>query len=398
MIGLFENEKIDFDQAVFPTTVLTDERINQKYARGEVRIVTEQARYPLSTIAELFRSDNYKMNPEFQRRHRWRPEQQSRLVESFIMNVPVPPVFLYEDQYSHYEVMDGLQRLTAIVKLYRNELVLEGLEEWPELNGRTYEKLPEQVRRGIDRRYLSSIILLHETARSEPEARRLKQLVFERLNSGGVKLESQESRNAVLNGPMNQLCIRLARNPSLCRAWMIPEPTPEEILSGEPSSELLENPLYRSMADAELVLRFFAFRQDKRKGSLEEYLDTYLERANTFSPELLGKLEVLFVETISLVVEVLDENAFRIYRRRKNGTWHWPQRAVKMVYDSLMAVFSAKLSQRELALERRAEIVAAIEKVYEVHDEEFEGVYRNVANLDKRIELFEQAIDSVLRR
>ena len=79
------------------------------------------------------------------------------------MNVPIPPIFLYEDRYSHYEVMDGLQRLTAIFEFYTGCTCLEGLDQWPELNKRRYSQLPDQVRRGIDRRYLSSIILLQET-------------------------------------------------------------------------------------------------------------------------------------------------------------------------------------------------------------------------------------------
>ena len=191
-----------------PSSSLDDEQINEKCVQGEVRIVTEQARYPLTSIVGMVESGDYALNPEFQRRHRWDNVQKSRLIESFIMNVPIPPIFLYEDKYSHYEVMDGLQRLTAIKEFYKDEFELEGLEEWPELNGKNYTALPQQIKRGIDRRYLSSIILLQETAKNEIEAMQLKQLVFERINSGGVKLEPQESRNAVFNGPFNELCIK----------------------------------------------------------------------------------------------------------------------------------------------------------------------------------------------
>src|SRR5690606_34386216 len=152
---------------------MTDEEINQKYIKGEVRIVTEQARYPLPSIVTMLKSDDYSLNPEFQRRHRWSIEQKSRLIESFIMNVPIPPIFLYEDRYSHYEVMDGLQRLTAINEFYLNKFSLKGLEQWPELNGKTYDTLPLQIIRGIDRRHLSSIILLQETAKDPLEANKL---------------------------------------------------------------------------------------------------------------------------------------------------------------------------------------------------------------------------------
>jgi hypothetical protein len=86
---------------------ITDREINALYGSGEARIVTEQARYPLPAIPDMVDSNDYDLNPEFQRRHRWNDLRRSRLIESFIINVPIPPIFLYEDRYGHYEVMDG---------------------------------------------------------------------------------------------------------------------------------------------------------------------------------------------------------------------------------------------------------------------------------------------------
>ena len=213
---LFEKEKVNFNSEELKMNFSDDELINRKYVSGEVRIVTEQARYPLDTIKTMIDSGKYKLNPDFQRRHRWSNEKKSRLMESFIMNVPIPPIFLYENEFSHYEVMDGLQRLTAIYDYYNDSYKLEGLKLWGELNGRSYSELPEKVKRGIDRRYISSIILLQESAKSDEEAQKMKQLVFERINSGGVKLEPQETRNALYDGKMNRLCIDLYENKYLC--------------------------------------------------------------------------------------------------------------------------------------------------------------------------------------
>ena len=106
-MSFFPNEKIDFlEQEEDLESQLTSQEINEKYDKGEVRIITEQARYPLNTIVSLVNSGDYELNPEFQRRYRWSNQQKSRLIESFIMNVPIPPIFLYEDKFSHYEVMD----------------------------------------------------------------------------------------------------------------------------------------------------------------------------------------------------------------------------------------------------------------------------------------------------
>ncbi|EKN6348121.1 DUF262 domain-containing protein, partial [Yersinia enterocolitica] len=157
--------------------------------QGEIRIVTEQARYPLNTISsQIVHNKDYKLDPEFQRRHRWNNKRRSALIESLIINVPIPPIFLYEYDFSSYEVMDGLQRLTAIAKFYDDEFELEGLSQWPELNGRTYSTLPDKIRKGIDRRYISSIILLNETAKTSVQADFMKQMVFDRINSGGELL------------------------------------------------------------------------------------------------------------------------------------------------------------------------------------------------------------------
>ena len=125
---LYENEKVGlFQESADDQNSFTHEEINEKYKKGEVRIITEQARYPLNTIVNLVSSEDYILNPEFQRRHRWDVSRKSKLIESFIMNVPIPPIFLYEVEYSIYEVMDGLQRLTAISQFYEDEFELQDL-------------------------------------------------------------------------------------------------------------------------------------------------------------------------------------------------------------------------------------------------------------------------------
>lgn len=394
---LFPGEELMFSAESIPRVQASDDSINEKYVSGEVRIVTEQARYPLNTIASMVDSPDYELNPEFQRRHRWSPEKQSRLVESFIMNVPVPPIFLYEDEYSHYEVMDGLQRLTAISAFYRNDLELVGLTEWAELNGRTYAQLPDQVRRGIDRRYLSSIILLRETANTPEEAERLKQLVFERINSGGEKLKDQESRNAIYNGPLNKLCIRLSRNPDLCILWGIPPPSLTEY-TDFPDPDLESNPLYQTMGDVELVLRFFAHRQRRRvgAGALKTYLDLYLKQGNSFPKSTRDDIAHLFEDTIALVHQVLGEKAFWLWRYR-HGQWNWLARPTTSAYDAVMYVFSQNLHRAEELRTRAEAFREAMPKFYQHHVQSFDARTTNMTNLRERDMLVGRLVDSVLQ-
>lgn len=372
---------------------LSDDDINLKYVKGEVRIVTEQARYPINSIANIVEDPSYTISPEYQRRHRWDELRKSRLIESLIMNVPVPPIFLYEFDYSKYEVMDGLQRLTAIHEFYRNKFELRGLVEWPELNGRTYDALPSKVKEGIDRRYLSSVILLKETAHSDEDALRLKQLVFERINSGGVRLSPHESRNALFDGPMNQLCIRLSRHPALCRLWGIPEPESDELDGGLPSADRIKNDDFRQMIDVELVLRFFAYRQKHRlhrSGEpLGSYLDRYLRKANFFPQPTLDGLSDLFTRTIEFSEKLFGYRCFFLYRKRARGGtahWSWRESPTTTVYDPLMHVLSDLLPHREVLLKQTERILNDIKYLYEDEYDTFEGRNVNPSALQKREE------------
>jgi hypothetical protein len=370
-----------------------DQAIDEKYARGEVRIVTEQGRYPLSSVPGMLESGDYLLRPDYQRRHRWSPEKKSRLIESLIMNVPIPPVFLYEHAYGQYEVMDGLQRLSTIWEFYKDELTLRDLTEWSELNGRVCSTLPANIRAGIDRRYLSSIILLQETARSSEQAQQLKQLVFERINSGGEKLTPQESRNAIYPGPMNDVCLRQSRNRFLCLTWGIPEPSSGEIETGEPDEEVLGNDRFREMFDVELVLRAFAFRQDVQymRGALRDYFDSYLRAANQFPVVLLDQLESVFEESIRLAYEILGERAFWLWRER-SGKWNWLSRPTTVAYDTIMSVLGALLHRADELRSAAEDIRRGMPDFYERNYEAFAGRYTNPANIAQRRSLFEDYV------
>ncbi|MCD9610366.1 DUF262 domain-containing protein [Tenacibaculum maritimum] len=387
-MNLLKGEKITFTHLKpIENFKMKDEEINNKYIKGEVRIVTEQARYPLPSIIIMLSSGDYKLNPEFQRRHRWNKIQKSKLIESFIMNVPIPPIFLYEDSFSHYEVMDGLQRLTAIKEFYSNEFELEGLEEWPELNGKKYSSLPIQIKKGIDRRYLSSIILLQETAKNEIDAMKLKQLVFERINSGGVQLEPQESRNAVYNGRFNELCIKLARNEFLCKTWNIPVQTSLEIEEDKLPDELIQNDLFRSMRDVELVLRFFANRQRseliKYTNSLKSYLNNYLRYANLLPESTLKELSIVFEDTMKFLYELLGEKAFYLYRER-NGNWNWFSRPTTAVFDPLTLIASDFLESKDLILSKKDKIEDELKAFYQTNYSMFGGRNTNPGIITER--------------
>ena len=110
------------------------------------------------------------------------------------MNVPIPPIFLYEYDIARYEVMDGQQRLNIIIEFCNNEFPLFGLNVWSSLNGKRHKQLPPRIRRGLDRGKISSIILVTDLSiETDAAIGDLRAQVFDRLNTGGVKLNAQKS-------------------------------------------------------------------------------------------------------------------------------------------------------------------------------------------------------------
>lgn len=411
---LLEFEKISFNKQTNKPKA-TDEQLNSRYAKGEIRIVTEQARYPLTGILGMLKEEmdgedgkrelRYKLDPEYQRRHRWSVQRKSRLIESFLMNVPVPPVFLYERELARFEVMDGRQRLSALSDFYADKFALDGLEHWSDLNGRTYSKLPSKIRDGIDRRYISSIILLKETATSEEQAAMLKKLVFERLNSGGVKLANQETRNAVYHGPLNQLCLDLSENPKFRRMWGIPpDPQPEERNADEADEETEESidestasglHMFEKMEDVELVLRFFAYRKigDFKAGlnKISEFLDQFIAVGNKFPKEGLVEYRSMFENTINFLWDVLETDAFTVLDPAK-------RRPTKIVYDPLMfAANSPEVVPHRVSLvEQKAVLREELKATYEKNQALFSGRRTNFKDTQNRnrvlVEAFIRAI------
>jgi hypothetical protein len=400
-ISYLDGEIIDFkdQKSMSLSKKVSHEIANEKYIKGEVRIVTEQARYPLNTVVSMVESSDYNLNPEFQRRHRWDSVRKSRLIESFIINVPIPPVFLYEVRFSEYEVMDGLQRLTAISQFYQDKFELAGLSEWSELNGCTYSTLPEQIRKGIDRRYLSSIILLQETAKDPQEADRLKQMVFERINSGGEKLKGQEIRNALYPGKLNSLCIKLARNEYFCKMWKIPEPDEDEIANPEKvREEVILNPLFKDMSDVELCLRFLAYRQiDSWLGStMEVFFDEYLKKGTiSYSDKLLINLEKLFTDTCHLAYDIFGEKALWLYRVRNGNAIHY-ERPTKVLYDPVMHVLSSLIDKRETLISKREEIVELSKSLHLDNQELFDARLTTKSAVNDRVRLFKDFFNKFL--
>ena len=112
-------------------TKVTPSQIERMYDSGANRVTQERNDFFLPQILDFVASKKWiNLRPEYQRRLVWDRKKKSQFIESLLMNIPIPPVFLYENDINRYEVMDGQQRLNAILEFYGNGLVLTGLESW----------------------------------------------------------------------------------------------------------------------------------------------------------------------------------------------------------------------------------------------------------------------------
>ena len=368
----------------------TDADINARYEKREQKIIVEANREKLQNFYEALKRPNYMViRPFYQRRLRWDAKRQSRFIESFIVNIPIPPLFLYEASYNSYEVVDGQQRITAIQNFYSGELRLEGLQHWPELNGRSYSTLPSKIRAGIDRRSISYVVVLKESAESDEDALLLKQIVFERLNTGGVKFSNQEVRNGLYHGEFNRLLFKLAADPVFREAWELPPPTEGD--EEHPSKQLLSNPFYTAMKDVEVVLRFFALRHHENyQRGMQGFLDLYMIRSQHFDRASRDFLRNLFLQTIRLAHQIYGKLLFRPYAFRKE---RWSKRPQKAFADAVMVGISELLDHAPKLIEHRERIIEATREMFLTHPEGiFTGCGNTKHDVKKRIAIFSRML------
>lgn len=374
---------------------LTHEEINQKYRDRELRIVTETNREQLPNfVSALGRSGWLELQPFYQRRIRWDVQRKSRLIESFIMNVPVPPCFLYESEFAKYEVMDGQQRISTISEFYQNDFALKGLEQWPELDGMHYTDLPSEVRRGLDRRSISYVVLLKESTKTRSDELLLRQQIFERLNTGGVELENQEIRHCIYHNEFERMIVQLSKHPAMREAWGLEPWTEEE--DAKPSMRLLKSPHFSKMQDVEFVLRFFALRHvEHYRMGMQSFLDEYMVRSRNFNEEDVAFLKAHFHAVIELAKEIFGDNLFRPWDE-KRGKWATsPQIAYA---DATMIAIGRNLNSGAVLVQRKADVLEAVKVMLaESPAGAFTGKKNTRLDVINRMDKFSETLASIAR-
>jgi hypothetical protein len=317
------------------------------FAKNAFRIVYQTNNFFLPQIRDMIdKGEVLNLRPEYQRRLRWSTPQKSRLIESLLLNIPVPPVFLYESDAARYEVMDGQQRLNAVREFIGSEFALTGLQVLKPLNGLRYSRCPPRIKRALDRGSISAIVLLLESESEKSASRRLtltdiRRFIFDRLNTGGTKLNPQEIRNALNPGTFNKVLIDLTRFKIFTDVFDIPPYTETDPNDYYENPDRQKNTLYASMGDCQLVLRYFALREDTNiRGSMKTMLDRAMEVRITEAEGEIRKRE--YQERFAFLYDLFDHRPFRLPPDEKGR-----ERVSAAIYDASMVALNSHWDNRK---------------------------------------------------
>jgi Protein of unknown function DUF262 len=301
--------------------------ITRRFGEAQDRLVLQAADLSLEAVAAMVDQNAIDIAPEFQRRERWGIHRQSALIESFLLNIPVPPVYLSEEDFGRYSVIDGKQRITAVHAFMRDKFGLTTLEQLTDLEGAHFSGLPSALSNALKvRPYIRAVTLLRQ---SDPE---IKYEVFHRLNAGGEPLNAQEIRNVVFRGPLNDAIMRLAEHPFLRRQLKIKD---------------VKSNAYRTMQDAEYVVRFLTLRETW-KGFGADFrlaMNTYMRRHLRATEAEVSQTATLFTRTIEACEALWGDHAFQRYDRGQ-----WRDQTMGAMYDAQMIAVSGLTAEEVSAL------------------------------------------------
>lgn len=264
-------------------------------------------------ILDMYESDELVISPEYQRLFRWSEGNQSRLIESLLLELPIPPIFVIEREDNVYELIDGLQRISSylhfrgVLKNFPDGekiLTLSECDVVKELNGFTYDELPSALKIKLKRNFIRVEVIRKESDQ------RLRYYMFKRLNTGGENLSAQELRNCtirLLSPEFNDFIIRMSLNVNYKKCI--------ELVTSDKKDEKY---------DQELVLRYFAYKNDLNNYThdIGDFLTEYME--NVSDPDTGENFdykleENAFEEIFSTLAQTLGQYAFS--PKNENGNF-----------------------------------------------------------------------------
>ncbi|GAA1202278.1 DUF262 domain-containing protein [Streptomyces rhizosphaericus] len=272
--------------------------ISAPFRPESIRIETQATTVDL--LLSRLKEGMIDLAPDFQRRAGiWSDVQQSRLIESLLLRIPISSFHMAQDEEDNWAVVDGIQRLTAIARFMAPEavgmrpLTLRGLDYLRQFHGSGYQDLTGRLRI----RLRETQLVVHIIQQGTPET--VKFNVFSRINTGGMPLKPQEIRHAMINGPARGFLADLAEDPTFLTA------------TGDSVSN-------ERMADREMVLRFMAFRMvdpsEHVQRDFDQFLVDSMHRINRLDDAQRVGLALEFQRAMRCATDLFGEHAFRKWK------------------------------------------------------------------------------------
>lgn len=252
--------------------------LDSVFVRQETRTV--------SAVLGRVKRKRWILDPDFQRDFVWSPIQQSKLIESCLMRIPLPVFYVAEAVDGRIVVVDGLQRITTFVRYVGNEFRLKGLGS-KEIEGKFFRDLPVNYQERI----LDTQLIMYILDSKAPDRARLD--IFDRVNSG-VKLSRQQMRNAIYSGPATKWLRDMAKSQLFLQA------------TGESLNA-------KTMRDREAINRFCAFTligREGYRGDMDAFLALSLQKMNSES-ESLNEINDNFTRSLKSNFNLFGKHAFR---------------------------------------------------------------------------------------
>lgn len=314
--------------------------------------------------------------PELQRNYVWTKKEASRFIDSLLLGLPVPSIFLAKTAESKLLIVDGYQRImtvndfingvfggdNSVFKLTKADNIN------PSWRGKAYIELSEAQKRSL-RMYTIHAIVFEQ---KQPKNDSGMYQIFERINTGGRTLKPQEIRNCVYHGSFNGLLFELNKNQN----WR------DILATKEPDSR---------MADIELILRFFAFCDFKRiikkqkQINLVQFLNKYMDDNRVLSSEQLVKYKESFEQTIGYLYHHIGKKCFRTCKS-KDGMIIWAKKVNPVVMDAVCVATNMAFEKYDLSYMN--ELSVSDKYVELILNDEFISVTKsrttNVENINKR--------------
>ena len=304
--------------------------VNEVYPNAEVRVT--RAQYSTLHIKRLVEDrKELIIDPDFQRGNVWAKKQGAELVESILMGIPIPVMYLFEMRDGSKQVVDGRQRIAAILDFLNDKLILRDLKILPEYNNFKFSDLDAKMQGIFEDSQMYFYII------QPPTPERVKYDIFDRVNRGGTRLTNQEMRNALYRGKSTRLISELSKSEEFLRA------TGHGISSKRQKDNyvvLRSISFYLLYKKSEIVLR--------QNGESIEYksdIDDFLAKMMIFinekaSDELIADCRAMFLRAMNNSYDIMGEDAYRFAAYEdENGKSR--KRPINMpLFEMLVFIFS----------------------------------------------------------